>query len=401
MIHGHLHPAFNEVGVALRRQLESSGGGAAISIYHRGKCEVDIWGGKRNTEGAPWEQDTIAPSFSTTKGVASTVLHVLADQGLIDYDERVCTYWPEFGQAGKEHITVRQVLAHQSGLYHVRRMVDHADRMLDWDYMIKAIEKTPPLHKPGTRMGYHGLTYGYLVGEIIERATDKPFRDVVEEVLTQPLGLDGLYIGGVPKSELGRVAQLIGPDGGRHKGLEFGQTMRGPAKVLQRMLDHICFNVEIASILDIVPHGISTIDFSSDDVLTAPNPSINGLFTARSLARVYAILAGEGELEGQRVLSKKTFLCLSEIQPLTNAPRWMPKIWRLGYHRIGTLSGFLPNAFGHFGFAGSGAWADPSRELSLAMIVNTGRALMDTRILRIGAATVRAADARASVDQGS
>jgi CubicO group peptidase (beta-lactamase class C family) len=224
MITGHLHPAFSEVGVAFRRQLKSNGGGAAVSIYHRGERVVDIWGGYKNGEGAPWEEMTMAPSFSTTKGIASTVVHILADQGLVDYDEFVCTYWPEFGQAGKERITVRQVLAHESGLYHVRQMVDHADRMLDWEHMIKAIEQTPPLHEPGTRMGYHGLTYGYLVGEIIERVTDKPFREVVEEVLTKPLELDGLYIGGTPKSELRRAAQLIGPDGGKRKGLELAPT---------------------------------------------------------------------------------------------------------------------------------------------------------------------------------
>src|SRR5207344_991367 len=98
--------------------------------------------------------------------------------------------WPEFGQAGKDLITVRQILAHQSGLYHIRQMIDRAERMLDWDYMIRAIERTPPIHVPGTHTGYHGLTFGYLVGELAQRVTGKRFPDLVQELIARPLALD-------------------------------------------------------------------------------------------------------------------------------------------------------------------------------------------------------------------
>lgn len=395
MIDGYVHPAFSQVSVALKDQLEKTTGGGAVSVYHRGKCVVDIWGGHRNGEGAPWEEATLAQSFSTTKGVASTVLHILVDRGLLDYDEYVCTYWPEFAQEGKERITVRQVLAHQSGLYHVRQMVDHADRMLDWDYMIKSIEQSPPVHEPGTRMGYHGLTYGYLVGAIIERVTGKKFSQVVEDELVKPLKLDGLYLGATDAALL-RTAELIGPHGGRRVGLEFGQVFRGPTLWLQDVLDRLGVGIEFASALDTMPRGISAVDFSSEEVLRTSNPSINGLFTARSLARVYAMLAGKGELDGVRLMSQDCFQRATEVQHPAKGRSWMPfdLNWRLGWHRIGTSKGLLPDAFGHFGFGGSGAWADPSKELAMGMIVNSGSAIMDTRILKMGTAVVKSADER-------
>lgn len=395
MIDGHLHPEFSEVGVALRRQLANSCGGAAVAVYHRGERVVDIWGGHKCGEGAPWEATTTAPSFSTTKGVASTILHILADQGLIKYDQPVSHYWPEFGQSGKDRITVRQVLCHQSGLYHVRQMIDHADRMIDWDHMIQAIEECEPIHEPGARIGYHGLTYGYLVGEIIQRVTQKPFREVVEGELAVPLGLEGFFIG-APKHEIEQAAQLIGPEGAKRKGLEFGQVLRKPVALLQKLFTLAGSEFEFASALDLMPHGISSIDFSSEEVLSATLPSINGLFTARSLARMYAMLAGGGSLDGVRLISPKTFRQLSEIQhpPKSRGRNLFDLNWRLGYHRIGTINQLLPEAFGHFGFGGSGAWADPSRELSVALIVNSGSAMLDTRILRMGAAAVKCADAR-------
>ncbi len=143
-IDGWMHPDFEGVAAALRALLKSSPGGAAVCVYHRGVCVADLWGGVKNRRGAPWTRDTMAPSFSTTKGVASTLMHMAVDRGLVDYDDPVALHWPEFAQAGKERITIRQVMAHQSGLYHIRQMIDRADRMLDWDYMVRAIERTAP-----------------------------------------------------------------------------------------------------------------------------------------------------------------------------------------------------------------------------------------------------------------
>ncbi len=210
---GYLHPDFSLIGETLRRQLARNTGGAALCVYHRGQKVVDLWGGERDEWGTPWTGDTMAPSFSTSKGVASTTLHVLADRGLLDYDDPVAKHWPEFAQAGKEGITVRHVMAHQSGLYHLRQMLDHAEQMLDWEYVTDAIARAEPVHPPGERSGYHGLSYGFIVGEIIRRVAGLPFSQVVQAELAVPLGLDGLYIG-APDEVLPRAARLIVPERG-------------------------------------------------------------------------------------------------------------------------------------------------------------------------------------------
>ena len=173
---GYAHPEFAEVEEAFRKQLERTDGGAAVTIFHRGEPVVDLWGGNRTPEGDPWEEDTLAMCFSTTKGVASLALHLQAEAGLVDYDERVATYWPEFAQNGKENITVRHVLSHSAGLHRLRSVIDSAHHMLDWDHMVEAIAAEAPAYEPGTQCGYHALTYGWLVGEIVQRVTGRQLR---------------------------------------------------------------------------------------------------------------------------------------------------------------------------------------------------------------------------------
>jgi CubicO group peptidase (beta-lactamase class C family) len=348
----------------------------------------------------------MSPSFSTTKGIASTLMHMMVDRELADYDDRVAKYWPEFAQAGKERITIRQVLSHQSGLYHIREMIDRADRMLDWEYMVHAIERTAPAHKPGRRTGYHGLTYGFLVGEILHRITGKSFPDLVEQELASPLGLDGCYVG-APEDQLHRAATLMWPERGRllqsmSDGDAFrwigdaGRNITRPLRTISRSMG---VDFDLGSLVDaMAPHGISDFDFGAHETLTKSIPAGNGLFTARSLARVYAALAEGGEIDGVRILSRHTLGRATELQAKTRGLAVLPfdMRWRLGYHGIATTRGFSPSAFGHFGFGGSGAWADPKRRLSVAMVVNSGMGTPfgDLRIVRIGGAAMTAAEQR-------
>jgi CubicO group peptidase (beta-lactamase class C family) len=131
LIDGTVHPAFAEVARSLRRILPKNGkGGAAVCVYHEGRKVVDVWGGTRDDKGAPWEHDTLSVSFSTTKGIASTLLHVFIDRGLVDLDAPVARYWPEFAQAGKESVTVRQLLCHEAGLYAIADIIEHAHELL-------------------------------------------------------------------------------------------------------------------------------------------------------------------------------------------------------------------------------------------------------------------------------
>jgi CubicO group peptidase (beta-lactamase class C family) len=322
-VEGTLHPDFVPVAQALRRQLERYPGGAAVCVYRRGECVVDLWGGARDRAGTPWAADTMAPSFSTTKGVASTLLHIAADRGLLDYDDPVAAHWPEFAQAGKEHITIRHVLAHQSGLYHIRQMIDRAERMLDWDYMVHAIERTPPLHEPGARTGYHGLTFGFLIGEILRRVMGRPFPQLVQEELARPLRCDGLYVGAPPEA-LPRAAELLWPRGrglgsrlplGRSGGL-MGHVVTGWMRAVEGSARLVGFELDLASLRDaLAPRGIRHFDFGAEETLRVAIPAANGLFTARSLARVYAMLAQGGELDGVRLLSPATVARAAELDP--------------------------------------------------------------------------------------
>ncbi len=409
-LEGRLHPDFQRVADVLEGILERQAGGAAFAVYHHGECVVDLWGGSLDRGRTAWREDTMAPSFSTTKGVASTLVHIMADRGLIDYDALVAEYWPEFAQHGKEDITVRQVLTHQSGLYHIRQMVDDASRMRDWDYMIDAIERAEPSHEPGTRTGYHGLTYGYLVGEILQRVTGERFPDLVQREIAEPLELDGMFIG-APESEIHRAAELVwsrpslllqryGPGAQVPKWVEnLGDSS---SEWLTQRLGGIGIDLDVKSLLEaLVPRGIAGFEFDSPETLRAAIPAANGLFTARSLARMYGCLAMGGELDGVRLMSKSTFERAIERQERTEALKVLPfdMAWRLGYHAAPTSRGIPRRAFGHFGFGGSGAWADPDRGLAVAFVVNcgTGTPFGDLRIVRLGGAALAAAAKRDGV----
>jgi CubicO group peptidase (beta-lactamase class C family) len=407
-IDGMVHPDFVPVVNALRWQLAAYPGGAAVCVYHRGECVADLWGGNRDDAARPWTHDTMAPSFSTTKGVASTLVHVLADRGLLDYDAPVAAYWPEFASGGKHTITVRHVLAHQSGLYHIRQMVDRAERMLDWDHMIHAIERATPLHPPGMRTGYHGLTYGFIVGELAQRVTGERFSQLVRDLVAEPLGLDGMYVG-APADALGRAAKLMWSRRGLYRlletgllrigGRELGEFVDAPARIVQQALDLFGVRFDLPSILDaLAPRGIASFDFGAVATLQAAIPAANGLFTARALARMYAALAGGGTLDGVRLLSPETLARATEVQAPAPTRVVIPfdMRWRLGYHGVFTSQGVPRRAFGHFGFGGSGGWADPSRELAVALIVNSGMGTPfgDLRIARIGGAALTSANRR-------
>ena len=394
---GHLHPDFSRIGETFRRQLKRSAGGAALCVYHRGQKVVDLWGGERDEWGASWTEDTMSPSFSTTKGVASTTVHILVDRGLLDYDDPVAKHWPEFAQSGKEGITVRHVMAHQSGLYHLRQMLDHAEQMLDWEYVTAAIAKAEPVHPPGERSGYHGLSYGFIVGEIIQRVTGQPFSQVVQAELAVPLGLDGLYIG-APEEALSRAARLIVPERGLM--LEAPVVVEHIASALQWVLARFGVKTHVGGILELSPRGLGSLDFSTGETLRVAMPSHNGLFTARSLAKMYALLAGGGELDGVRLLSERSVHRASEPQsrPGHAFPWPIDMGWCLGYHRAFTTRGAPEGAFGHYGFGGSGGFADPRRDLAVGLIVNSGQGTPfgDIRTARVGSAAVRCADERSS-----
>jgi CubicO group peptidase (beta-lactamase class C family) len=383
VISGFVHPDFGGVTQALRRvATHKRGGGAAVAVYHRGEIVVDAWTGARDALGTPWQSDTMAMSFSTTKGVIATTVHRLVDHGLIDYDEPVATYWPEFAANGKQGITVRHLLNHSAGLHALRDVIPGAYEMLDWDLVVSKLAAEAPRYPPGTRHGYHGITYGFLVGEVIQRVTGLSVHDAVETEIVKPLDLDGMSIG-VPLDQRGRVADLI---------VHFGNAERA-----ERFAVRASRLAWMRPAIDTFMVPESDQFYASSEILDSAIPAVNGCFTARSLARMYAALAGGGVLEGERFLSAETLRCATEVQTTAvDIVVGFRMRWRLGYHLAATSRGIIPNGFGHFGFGGSGAWADPENDLAVAFVCNrvAGTPFGDTRFLRIGAQARAAAMAR-------
>ena len=393
-LHGYVHPDFWPVARSLARQLRRGPrGGAAVCVYHRGEKVVDIWGGVKDAAGNPWQEDTMSVSFSTTKGVTATALHVLVDRGLLDYDDKVAKFWPEFGQAGKGDITVRHLLCHQAGLYNIRGMIDAAPRMLDWQYMTDALARSTPAIPPGSASAYHGITFGWLVGEVIQRVTGRSFSSVIDSEIATPLGLDGLYVGAAAEL-VPRAAGLLVADSGRRRMAGLDVRIRR----VQRLFTALRLPVDLGRLGDaLMPAGMDSFEWDTPATLAASIPAANGLFTARALAKLYATLANGGSFDGVRLLSAATLERALQVQSKRiDLVVPFPMHWRLGYHRAATTRGTPPRAFGHYGFGGSGAWADPDRQLSMAMVLNSGigTPFGDLRTFRISGRVLRCASRR-------
>ncbi|MFM7270933.1 MAG: serine hydrolase domain-containing protein [Actinomycetes bacterium] len=387
MLQGHIHPDFAPVARELRRAIthrSADPGGAAVAVYHRGELVVDAWGGTRDAAGDPWTRDTAALSFSTTKGVVATIVHRLVDRGLIDVDAPVAEYWPEFAAAGKATITVRHLLSHDAAMHRLRGLVDDAYGMLDWDAVVDALAAAEPAWAPGTRMGYHGVTYGWLVGEVIRRVTGGSVDDALQREVAAPLGLGEMHIGWPADRRDDRADLLVelSPtarfEAGTHRAERIG--------ALRPAIDAF-----------VVPAFTDFI--RSDAVYEAEVPALNGCFRACDLARLYSVLAADGLDGSTRYLGADTLRRATTVQRPGRRPDAVvgfPMAWRLGYHMAATGRGVIPNAFGHFGFGGSGAWASPDDDLAVAFTCNrvAGTPFGDFRMLRIGAAARRAARAR-------
>jgi CubicO group peptidase (beta-lactamase class C family) len=382
-VEGFVHPDFTAVADRLDAIMSGrrSRGGAAVAVYHHGEPVVDIWTGTARA-GLPWQRDTMAVSFSTTKGVVATVVHRLVDRGLLSYDEPVATWWPEFAANGKADITLRHLLTHQAGMHRVRNLVDRAETLLDWDEMTTRLAAAEPAWPPGTAPGYHALTYGWLVGEVIRRVTGGTVAEAVRNEICVPLGIDGLTIGARPEMYEGIAPLHVDP--------------AASARLLKlfhwlETKDRYRPMVEALVVDDYLPLA------ATDRILTGEIPAANGAFTARSLARMYAALATPDAFDGPPLLSPATLAEATRVQTSAKDRVVLFRMqWRLGYHLAATTAGVLPRGFGHFGFGGSGAWGDPESGLAVAMVLTrvAGTPFADTRFLRVGAAAVRSARAR-------
>jgi CubicO group peptidase (beta-lactamase class C family) len=393
---GTWEPAFQPVVDAFDAVMADDRGGAAVAVYHRGRPVVDVWAGTAHPDGRPWQRDTLSVSFSTTKGVTATALHMCVDRGLVDYDDKVAKHWPEFAQHGKEDITVRQLLCHEAGLYDVLSLLDAPEQLLDWDAMVHALEGAKPAFEPGTQNGYHAVTFGYLVGEVVRRVTGQTITEFVDTQIAAPLGLDGCAIG-LPVDQLDRLAELVPPPADELAAFSGGDGggSGGGNNFLVQFAEAMGIEISFEVINGALGGGTTLEVLRRRDSARFPVPAANGAFTARSLARLYACLANGGELDGVRLLSAETLARATTIQ--NTRPDLViifPMHWRLGYHLMFTSAGSPERGFGHNGFGGSGGWAEPDRNLSCAMTLNALSAGLqgDPRFLAVGGAAMDAAD---------
>lgn len=329
--------------------------GASIAVTLHGEPVVDLWGGDAVAGKRPWERDTLVNVWSTTKGMAALCAHILIDRGQLDLDAPVARYWPEFAAAGKEKVLVRWVLSHRAGLCGLTTPTVAADYE-DWDKICGLLAAQAPIVEPGTQSGYHAITFGFLVGELVRRISGKSLGRFFADEVAGPLGAD-VHIG-LPVSEQHRCADLT--------------EVQMSAQMAADMAAMFAQATPIA-LAALTNPLLSPLDANTSGWRAAEIPAANGQATARGLARAYAALANGGAVDGVRVLSKAGVERMREVQ-VTNPDLvlLLPVSWGLGYIVSGNLSAYGPNprSFGHDGWGGSFACADPENGVSVAWAMN-------------------------------
>jgi CubicO group peptidase (beta-lactamase class C family) len=325
--------------------------GLQVAVYRNGEQVADAVAGIADPgTGRPVASDTPIYCYSVGKGATSTVAHVLVERGLFGYDSPVVDLWPEFGAHGKEAATVRHVLTHTVGVPGIPDDTTPED-LCDWDKMCAAIADAEPWWEPGTKIAYHAYPFGYIVGEIVRRATGKPISRVLREEVAEPLGIaDEIYFG-VPESELGRLAML--------------EDMEGSAQMLASMPDDSPF-------FKLGPRQVTpTAEFGNrPDILMADIPA-GGKMSARAVARMYAALVDE--VDGVRLVSPER---LSEISAgaFSGVDEIMgfPTTWALGYSvgRLGADPQETRSVLGVGGVGGSFACVDTATGVTWALTKN-------------------------------
>ncbi len=381
-VHGFTAPGFERVAGVLAagarvpvgdrvRDVDLGSGGGAFAAYVDGECVVDIWAGLA-APGVPWARDTRAVVMSATKGLTALCAHLLYDRGALDVDASVATYWPEFAVAGKERTLVRHVLSHQSGAIGV----PDAHRFLGWDgsgwddldAIASAIAGAPPAWEPGTRHGYHGLTFGWLVGELVRRVTGVSLGTFFRTEVARPLAAACDI--GTPAADLSSVARVIEwtPRSSARPGR---LTVIDPESRAGRS---VLAGPDGSLFADAHGEPRFASFMNTPAVLEAEIGAIGATATARDLARVYAALAG-----GEELVSRASVARFSAEQVCgRDAVMRVPTRWALGYTReppavvdgLPRQHGPNDDAFGHMGAGGQVGFADPIARVGCGFVRN-------------------------------
>lgn len=364
-LHGNVAPGFEAVQTAFARNFTERGElGGACTIYYRGEKVVDLWGGYRNPHKTlPWQEDTMVIVFSSTKGLAGLAMALAHSRGLFEYDAPIASYWPDFAQNGKEHITVRQLLAHEAGLSSINEPLP-PDVLANPDALATILARATPAWEPGTHHGYHAFTLGWYESEIIRR-TDPQHRTLgrfFHDELARPLGLE-FYIGLPQDVDVERIATITEPP--------FLQKLLGMPRGM--MLGAL---IPGSQTLRMVMPGIrSNLVFNTPTYWSVEIPSAGGIGQASSIARAYSVFATGGLELGIKAET------LSELQAPAQPPvpgGWrdvnlhMDMAWALGFLKPfpGYHFGSSDAAYGAPGSGGSFGFADPAAQVGYAYVTN-------------------------------
>jgi CubicO group peptidase (beta-lactamase class C family) len=330
--------------------------GAAVCVFAGGKPVVDLWGGYADIANTrPWQQGTLVNVFSVGKALCALAAARIVEQGLVDLDAPVATLWPQFAQAGKSKITLRQILSHRGALPAIAKPLPDGTA-LDWDAMVYALEEQAPWWEPGTAFGYHVNTYGFLIGEIVKRAANKTLGTLIREEVAQPLGAD-IHIG-LAHEHHARVAEYRWP--GTSTMTPPGENATDP----DRMRWNAYWN----------PPGISGAHWvNKTEWRLAEVPSTNGHGHARSVARIYAALAKGGAIDGVKIVGRETLKQFTtEHSRGEDQITQHPARFGLGFQltQPERALGPNPNSFGHFGAGGSLGFCDPDANVAFGYVTN-------------------------------
>lgn len=362
-ISGFVKPEFEVVKEAFLENFELRNElGAACCIYYKGEKVVDLWGGIRNeVSGEPWEEDTMVLVWSTTKGLSALTMALAHSQGLFDYDEHVSEYWPEFAQQGKDNITIRQLMAHQAGLFAFDELGDK-EILSDLDRLAVVLAKQKPAYEPGTQQAYHALTLGFYQSELLRRVDPKSrsLGQYFQDEIANPLGLD-FFIRlpeSIPNTRLATIRlPKFGFSALRSAPLGFMLSAMNPRSAIRRAL-------------------VGTEFCLDDDHIYARNyevPSGGGVGAARAIARTYSVFATGGQELGLRDETLQELMA-PPIAPKNGFRDTALKLetrYSLGFSRpFSTYPFGSPSSFGMPGTGGSFGFADPQNEIGYGYVLN-------------------------------
>ncbi len=362
-IYGHCDSAFERVKNAFSENFqERHEVGASVAVTIDERVVLDLWAGVASqATQSPWRRNTIVNVYSASKGLTALCIHRLVDQGKLDLDAPIARYWPEFSQAGKSELPVQLVLSHRAGLPAINQPLP-SDALYDWERMTSALAAQAPWWPPGSKHGYHALTFGYLLGELVRRTTGKSLGTYLREEIAGPLEIDCFI--GFDAAEDSRVADIISPPpmpGEQQENL--AAIFKDPESVAAKAISNP------SMILKIWSAKVA----NSRRWRSAEIPAGNAHTNARAFATLYGALACGGTYRGVRVLSEESIRrCYSEQSNGPDAVNLTPTRFSLGFGLSlpDQKMGPNPRAFGHSGAGGSIGFADPDASVGFGYAMN-------------------------------